>query len=223
MGYRSPFVFSLILIAIDFILRIFIIEKHNALKYIRAGHHIQNFEAPDYVDPTKTVDSQTTCAALPGAAQKPADAAEASSARSDVDGATPESLKEPQHAGLAAKIPTHWIGLWHLLKSPRALTTIALMLLNGFVVGALQDTGMTLYLEEEYGLTAFGAGLVFLGFVLPTLVVRGLNPLHPSLHARSDLQTADPEPFCTTYRCRLWLDGYVPFGPVHPWQSEAVF
>ncbi|GAA5865619.1 hypothetical protein JCM3774_002073 [Rhodotorula dairenensis] len=174
MGYRAPFVFSLILIAIDFILRVFIIEKHSALKYIRAGHYIPNFEAPDYVDPTKTVDSQTTCAAGPDAALKSIDrSAEAATAPTEMDESNPDGVQE-HHVSLKTKIPTHWIGLWHLLKIPRALTTIALMLLNGFVVGALQDTGMTLYLEEEYGLSAFGAGLVFLGFVVPTLFVSPL-------------------------------------------------
>ena len=43
MGYRAPFVFSLILVGVDLILRLFIIEKHNAIKYIRAGHYIPNF------------------------------------------------------------------------------------------------------------------------------------------------------------------------------------
>ncbi|GAA5863358.1 hypothetical protein JCM3774_005264 [Rhodotorula dairenensis] len=172
MGYRAPFVFSLILVGVDLILRLFIIEKHNALKYIHAGHYIPNFEAPGYVDPAHTIDSQKTCtvAVVPDSELKqPAEpAGPLSRSQIGVDNAVSDEAPQAHHAALKSKIPTHWIGLWHLLQSPRAMTTIALTFLNGFVVGALQDTGMTLYLEEEYGLTAFGAGLVFLGFVVPT-------------------------------------------------------
>ncbi|GAA5986337.1 hypothetical protein JCM10908_003709 [Rhodotorula pacifica] len=195
MGYRAPFVFSLILVGVDLILRLFIIEKHNALKYIRAGHYIPNFEAPGYVDRTKTMDSEKTVA-VPDPALKPTDpstaplnvgptntvdsqktvavsdpalkATDPSVAPSSSPLPTPPPHENESRSELKSKIPSHWLGLWHMLKSPRAMTTMALTLLNGFIVGALQDTGMTLYLEEEYHLTSFGAGLVFLGFVVPT-------------------------------------------------------
>lgn len=188
MGYRAPFVFSLILVGVDLILRLFIIEKHNAIKYIRAGHYIPNFEAPGYVDPnktidpTKTIDSQQTfiapdattnpiepvaTAPFHNEADKSASTATDESHATELDKSASSAMAE-SHADLKAKIPSHWIGLWHMLQSPRAMTTMGLTFLNGFIVGALQDTGMTLYLEQEYGLTSFGAGLVFLGFVVPT-------------------------------------------------------
>lgn len=188
MGYRAPFVFSLILVGVDLVLRLFIIEKHTALKYIRAGHYIPNFEAPGYVDPnktidpTKTIDSQKTVitsdlatrptepvatAPLQDEVDKSTSAAADESHATEIDKSASNATDE-SHADLKAKIPSHWIGLWHMLQSPRAMTTMALTFLNGFIVGALQDTGMTLYLEQEYGLTSFGAGLVFLGFVVPT-------------------------------------------------------
>ncbi|BGP54868.1 hypothetical protein JCM8202_003377 [Rhodotorula sphaerocarpa] len=155
MGYRAPFVFSLILVGIDLLLRVLLIEKHIALKYIQAGHDIPNFEAPGYVDPRKTTDSQETVATSP-----------------EPEATTAEGKAAPEGKAVSLsgsrKIPSHWLGLWEMLKSPRAMTTILLTLLNGFIVGALQDTGQTIYLEEQYGLTSFGAGLVFLGFVVPT-------------------------------------------------------
>lgn len=158
MGYRAPFVFSLILVGIDLLLRVLLIEKHIALKYIQAGHDIPNFEAPGYVDPRKTTDSQETVATSP-----------------EPEATTAEGKAAPEGKAVSLsgsrKIPSHWLGLWEMLKSPRAMTTILLTLLNGFIVGALQDTGQTIYLEEQYGLTSFGAGLVFLGFVVPTFFV----------------------------------------------------
>lgn len=39
------------------------------------------------------------------------------------------------------------------------------------VIGGLIDTGMTIYLEEIYGLSALGASLVFLGLVAPSFMV----------------------------------------------------
>jgi hypothetical protein len=135
------------------------------------------------IDPTKTIDSQKTVIA-PDAATNPREPVAAASSQTEVDKSASDPSDdshatqlnksaidpsaESHAADLKAKIPSHWIGLWHMLQSPRAMTTMALTFLNGFIVGALQDTGMTLYLEEEYGLTSFGAGLVFLGFVVPT-------------------------------------------------------
>lgn len=184
MGYRAPFVFSLALIGVDLLLRLFIIEKHVALKYIRAGHYIPDFEAPGYVDPTQTIDSQKTVAISPvaGSDNKDALVTPGGSARpteGDGDGSwardagddTADDAEKAGSGGVQSKIPSHWIGLWHMLSSPRAMTTCVLTLLNGFIVGALQDTGLTLYLETQYHQTSFGAGLIFLGFVIPTFFV----------------------------------------------------
>jgi hypothetical protein len=50
-GFRAPFIFSLSLVGFDLLLRLCIIEKHVALKYVAQGHYIKGFEAPGYVDP----------------------------------------------------------------------------------------------------------------------------------------------------------------------------
>jgi hypothetical protein len=52
------------------------------------------------------------------------------------------------------------------------MTNVYLALLNGFSAGGMLDTAMTIFLETQYGLNSLGAGLVFLGIVVPTFFVR---------------------------------------------------
>lgn len=42
--------------------------------------------------------------------------------------------------------------------------------MNGFVVGGIYDTGMVLWLHHRFDLDSLGAGLVFLGAVLPSFI-----------------------------------------------------
>lgn len=163
LGYRAPFIFSIILVAVDLVLRIFIIEKHHALKWIRAGHEIPNFEAPGYIaagTSSATLAEPETSVPLGGAA-------------------APRDKHAQEHAdeverseGKHERLPPHVLGLLHMLKDPRALTSFAVTLLNGTIAGGLQDTALTLWVEQQYGLNSLGAGLVFLGIVVPTFFVR---------------------------------------------------
>ncbi|BGO98782.1 hypothetical protein JCM10021v2_002443 [Rhodotorula toruloides] len=174
MGWRAPFVFSLILVAIDLGLRMLIVEKHRAVGWIRRGVEVRGFEAPGWVDEVKTVVEEPR--KEQGEKTIPAGDAEdnaripvplADSTFSDT-ALAPSSSRAPSHSHSHSRIPSHWIGFLHLLRHPRALTSFLLTLLNGIIAGGLQDTGLTIYLEEEYGLSSFGAGLVFLGIVVPT-------------------------------------------------------
>lgn len=172
LGYRAPFIFSIILVAVDLVLRIFIIEKHHALKWIRAGHEIPNFEAPGYIaagTSSATLAEPETSVPLGGAA-------------------APRDKHAQEHAdeverseGKHERLPPHVLGLLHMLKDPRALTSFAVTLLNGTIAGGLQDTALTLWVEQQYGLNSLGAGLVFLGIVVPTFFVRAFVASLPLL------------------------------------------
>lgn len=174
-GYRAPFIFMLILVGVDLLLRLLMIEKHAALQYIRAGHYIPNFEAPGYVDP---LTSSTSLHDLDGTVSK-------NNASFD-----DMALFDPDTVPLARAemdqgpndLKSQFIGYWHMLQSPRAMTTILLTLVNGFVAGGMQDTGLTLYLQHRYHMTSSGAGLVFLGLVIPVFFVS--IPLSPSERGR---------------------------------------
>ncbi|KAJ8294725.1 putative MFS-type transporter C18.02 [Rhodotorula toruloides] len=167
MGWRAPFVFSLILVAIDLGLRMLIVEKHRAVEWIRRGKEVRGFEAPGWVDevntrveePKKEREKTIPAGDAEDNARIPVPLADSTPSSTSSD-----TTLAPSHS----RIPSHWIGFLHLLRHPRALTSFLLTLLNGIIAGGLQDTGLTIYLEEEYGLSSFGAGLVFLGIVVPT-------------------------------------------------------
>ncbi|BGO90957.1 hypothetical protein NBRC10512v2_003217 [Rhodotorula toruloides] len=167
MGWRAPFVFSLILVAIDLGLRMLIVEKHRAVEWIRRGKEVWGFEAPGWVDevntrveePKKEREKTIPAGDAEDNARIPVPLADSTPSSTSSD-----TTLAPSHS----RIPSHWIGFLHFLRHPRALTSFLLTLLNGIIAGGLQDTGLTIHLEEEYGLSSFGAGLVFLGIVVPT-------------------------------------------------------
>ncbi|GAA5855560.1 hypothetical protein JCM9279_005121 [Rhodotorula babjevae] len=161
LGYRAPFIFSIVLVAIDLALRIVMIEKHQALRWIRAGHDIPNFEAPGCLTAARSTcsSSSSRLQASTGTVVTLGDTAEHELA---------PPLEEKAVRALSSRLPPQLLGLLHMLKSPRALTCFAVTCLNGVVAGGLCDTGLTLWVKQQYGLDSMGAGLVFLGIVVPS-------------------------------------------------------
>ncbi|GAA5976189.1 hypothetical protein JCM11641_001076 [Rhodosporidiobolus odoratus] len=188
LGYRAPFVFSIILVAIDLLLRLFIIEKRQALKYIAEGHRIEGFEAPGYSASAAAREGEgeeegdRTRFRVPLSQNTPEDVElrekeqerehERESGVVEQDQAWEEQPKKKekpnQPARTKRRIPDELVGFLHLMADPRAACNLYISLMNGFIVGGLLDTGMTIYLENEYGLSSLGAGVVFLGVVVPT-------------------------------------------------------
>ncbi|GAA5906007.1 hypothetical protein JCM8208_006316 [Rhodotorula glutinis] len=157
LGYRAPFIFSIVLVAIDLLLRIVMIEKDQALRWIRAGHDIPNFEAPGHLATFSTTSS------IPQTSSTTFDTLDVGFEREPAPSRPSTSAK-----AVEARVPVQLLGLLHMLKSPRALTCFAVTCLNGVVAGGLCDTGLTLWVKQQYGLDSMGAGLVFLGIVVPS-------------------------------------------------------
>lgn len=65
-----------------------------------------------------------------------------------------------------------WEGVKRLMTDMRPVTACLFIFIEGLALGGLIESGMTLRLEEHYGLNALGAGLVFIGLVVPTIIVR---------------------------------------------------
>jgi Na+/melibiose symporter-like transporter len=137
------------------VLRLLVIEKHVAVKWVEAGLvDIPNFEAPGYLSPA--------------AKEKLAKA----------EGKPVEQLTEPTGAQANAQAPgtrkeetNTWAGFLTICTSMRPVTLFLLTGLNGITLGGLLDSAMTLYLEDTYGMNSLGAGLTFMGLVVPTLFV----------------------------------------------------
>ncbi|BGP39393.1 hypothetical protein JCM10449v2_003331 [Rhodotorula kratochvilovae] len=162
LGFRAPFVFALVLIVVDLIMRLLIIEKHVAQQWIAAGHAIPGFEARGYIDCKEREDLPAEASA----GDVPLEAlTRATSVAAEAGLPTPPSEK-----GLIARLPAQYRAILTLLVNPRSLTAFALSGLQGFIFGGLLDSSMTLKLEEAWGLDSMGAGLVFLGVVCPAFI-----------------------------------------------------
>lgn len=151
LGYRAPFIFSLCLIVVDLALRLCVIEKHVALKWIAVGHEIPNFESPCHLAPTVGDDATVVERAATPRKQK---------------GAT-------------------WAGVKKLLTDMRPVTACIFIFIEGLAFGGLVESGLTLRLDDHYGLSALQAGLVFIGLVVPTIIVRTAQARHPNACRRS--------------------------------------
>lgn len=161
LGWRAVFVFLLILIALDFILRLLVVEKHRTVELIRAGKVvIKNFEAPGFSSKDSITTDEEEKAGI--------DVESADTLREEAD-STDSKSKAVDSENVGEKL-SRWAPVKGLLTSPRALSLLYVTLLNGIVIGALLDTGMTLYLNERYGLNAEGAGLVFIASVVPAFI-----------------------------------------------------
>lgn len=193
-GWRGPFVFILVIVVLDLLMRLVIVEKHQALKWVRNGVVIKGFEAPGYNEGKSEnvkqqgeleeeeeeeegdVEARTLHESNPTRKEKletPPGSSTEQSQRTAVDDLANDTLPPTQ-----SKLPSHWTGLFEMMKNPRALTSFLLTLLNGFTVGGLADSAMTIYLNDRYGLNSQGAGLVYLAIVIPVFFVSFLV-LHP--------------------------------------------
>lgn len=126
------FYFALALIALDFFLRLIVVEKYTALRYIRAGTKIRGFEAPGYVeasDDESSMDADTIVAPATPTDKPIANEKSVESIESEVEKSAKQVISEGFKQGCSA--------LGKLFTSPRTLTLMYVSLLNGIVIGAL--------------------------------------------------------------------------------------
>lgn len=148
LGYRAPFVFSMMWAAVDLLGRLLIIERKDAVKYgydpaTLLEHSIVQQEAgPVALDKSVT---PYPCANSP---------------RGNLG--QPTVLVRPKPLSLLAVIAK-------LLKSPRAVAAIILSIVFGAVWTA-QETGLPLHLQAVWGIGPLKAGLILLAGVVPTLI-----------------------------------------------------
>ncbi|BGP23006.1 hypothetical protein JCM10295v2_001899 [Rhodotorula toruloides] len=191
LGFRAPTIFLLILLAFDLILRLAIIEKKTALRWVEKGVVIPGFSAPNYSPATasdrelKDVISPAT--ATQGAAEK----------RQLADGS--ESAAEDSNL---------WRTTWRLVQDPRAAVAVGIALLYGVVFGLL-DTGMALYVKSQYGLDEQGAGLIFIAVVVPSFIVSPLAGWFTDCYGSKWPATLGVTIFVATYPLLL-IEGPLP-------------
>ncbi|BGO97902.1 hypothetical protein RTBOTA2_001392 [Rhodotorula toruloides] len=158
LGWRAPFVFLLILLVVDIVLRLLIVEKKTALMWIKRGVTIRGFSAPDYPPPNSVSKEE---AVVPLAPSSTVTSSEATEVAATV-------LPKPEADGANL-----WETMWRLVHNPRAAVALSMAFLYGADFGLL-EAGMVLYVKEHYGLDEQGAGLIFLAVVIPSFIIAPL-------------------------------------------------
>ncbi|KAI0090022.1 major facilitator superfamily domain-containing protein [Irpex rosettiformis] len=154
-GIRGPFVFSILLTAVDFLLRCLIIERKHAIRY-----------GIDPAAPSRPSEDAVEEASIKGDTKT-------SDAVATIDQVDTIQRDESQQVLESVNLRDQPLSLFGVLKvflkSPRALATIYGTLTYGYVQNS-QEPALPLYLEANYGLNSSKVGLVLLAGVIPTLV-----------------------------------------------------
>ncbi|KAI0666238.1 MFS general substrate transporter [Trametes maxima] len=172
-GFRGPFIFGVIVTAVELIGRLLIIERQEAIRWDAAFTtlvpHNNASQANVYgamqeekrenqpVDSTQVVredGEDITEAPTRVPSRTPSRTATA------VDASVGDSPEEPSTLSI--------VGLFlKLAKSPRALSAVFLTLTYGIMISSLEPV-LPLYLQAEYGLDVSKVGLVYIAAVVPS-------------------------------------------------------
>ncbi|KAG0301735.1 hypothetical protein BGZ98_008089 [Dissophora globulifera] len=151
VGDKAPYVFCIVLIAIDLIARLLIVEPRSAkVKAIREFHEQQQqlqHEQQQHQQQQKLLEQ--------GDALGKKDCAVINSPEAVSPTATPSTVKVTTIMGL--------------LTNMRLVTALAVGFLQAFPIAALEPV-LPLYLEERFRLSQTQIGVIFLAFSIPTLV-----------------------------------------------------
>lgn len=120
-GYSSPAGQSSVFC--DFVLRLLVIEKHVALKWIRAGVEIPGFEAPGYTPTSSDPKSDDSL-----------------SSPSPIPLKTAATAAEQEEPDTFTTLPSAWSALLTMVTSARPVTNFALTVLNGIILGGMLGT-----------------------------------------------------------------------------------
>ncbi|KAF4633423.1 hypothetical protein G7Y89_g4693 [Cudoniella acicularis] len=145
-GYYSVVFMMIGLVVVDIILRLLMIEKKDALKWLPADDIEQPILRRESGYGTISGIQEPTSTLVPGAV-------------SSVDGHPSPPTK------IARKIPP----FLRLLINPRALSSF-LAVFVGFVILAGFDAGLAVFVKEYFHWSSTYAGLIFLGIALPSLL-----------------------------------------------------
>ncbi|KAG0321739.1 hypothetical protein BGZ99_003710 [Dissophora globulifera] len=155
VGDKAPYVFCIVLIAIDLIARLLIVEPRSAkVKAIREFHeqqqqlqHEQQQQQQQHQQQQQLLEQGDTLGKKDGAVINSPEAVSPT--------ATPSTVKVTTLVGL--------------LTNMRLVTALAVGFLQAFPIAALEPV-LPLYLEERFRLSQTQIGVIFLAFSIPTLV-----------------------------------------------------
>ncbi|WVR08153.1 hypothetical protein IAU60_005199 [Kwoniella sp. DSM 27419] len=163
LGWHAPFIFCMIICAIDLILRLFVIEQRH-LREWQERHEIGNTEAAATAEKAGTIESDE---AVIGSSQRKTKNGPTNSPGEEPSGAEPVTTPEVREAPVEL---SPWGVLMTLLSSTRGMTAFWVTFVYGTVLGVLEPT-LTLRVQEIWNKDADFVGLVYLAAAAPTFFV----------------------------------------------------
>ncbi|CAL1696710.1 unnamed protein product [Somion occarium] len=155
-GFRGPFIFSIIVTAVDFVGRLLVIERKDAW--------------PHGIDPaavsekpqahTEAINEDVKDSKIP-------DNSSPSPFQEAVAAVTPTEHSEPVPVP-ETRLPLLKV-VTTLLRSPRAMVTILITLIQGLVYSATEPS-LPLHLQDVWHLAASKVGLIYMAIVIPSLI-----------------------------------------------------
>ncbi|THV50114.1 hypothetical protein BGAL_0164g00050 [Botrytis galanthina] len=148
LGYLSVFVSMLILIIIDIALRLTMIEKKRARKWLQVPSD------PPHVESYGTIGHQTRIMNT--------------QVRAEDSCNSPQPIVEPQGLNKKDELISHPLPIITLLQSPRILAALYGKWVEATIVIGF-DSALPIFVSEVFGWDAAGAGLVFLTITIPSI------------------------------------------------------
>ncbi|RDX43975.1 MFS general substrate transporter [Lentinus brumalis] len=158
-GFRGPFIFGVIVTALEFIGRLLIIERKDAIRWDASLTGLVGNSSRERAYGATAMDAEKRDEEpCNGATTRPTD---------EENGTAGEPARPPA-ANEAQQQPLSIVGLLvTLLKSPRAMGPVFLTFIFGLIVTS-QEPALPLYLQSTYGLDVSKVGLVYLAAVIPS-------------------------------------------------------
>ncbi|TYJ58873.1 hypothetical protein B9479_000305 [Cryptococcus floricola] len=147
LGWNAPFIFCIIVLSVDLLLRLFVLERSD----IRKFHEKRLFLPPGTLK-ARLVDGTIVT----------------SDDQGFKDVGFTELTKAEQDTLYGVELKP-WEVLGALIKSPRGMTAFASMFVYGLIGGALQPT-LTLRVQELWNRNSEFVGLIYLAAAAPTLI-----------------------------------------------------
>ncbi|MBW0504801.1 hypothetical protein O181_044516 [Austropuccinia psidii MF-1] len=167
LGYHSIFIFAITITGIDFLLRLFVLDKQAigncGFPQLAASEKKDSSGCTTDLTQSNQVKPLTELPMIVPTLTPPPKQEESVSETSTNQATGSLPLHNPkQHQAKTTK------ALLSLIQSARCWTLFMIIFVMGFAFGGLLDAGMTLLVHSRYGLSSKGASLVFIGAIIPS-------------------------------------------------------
>ncbi|KAF2758113.1 MFS general substrate transporter [Pseudovirgaria hyperparasitica] len=197
-GYYSVFYMCLGIIALDIVLRLLIVEKRVARRWLEEKRHTQSIDDAEKADPQQGSPSPTSAPVIEVKQGVPSSSVSNLDSTSH-DSITPQPPPPPPAEESPSRVPDqttesntptqpphttpHPPAIWTILTSKRILVPLWAALVAATISTSF-DTILPIRVANLFHFNSLGAGLIFLAIIIPTLASALVGKLTDRLGAR---------------------------------------